>query len=181
MEASTTGADGSDGAPLLRPLWTPERILTCIQEFTARYGRPPMLVDWSPGAARRRGRPDLAERYYRDGCWPHASTVRKLFGSWRRALDEAGHPELPRGGAVMRARWHAKGLVTTTDIAEMAGVDRFAVRRPLGRSGIRPAETHGRTSLYRREDAEVFVRRLREALEERNEAVRSRRARNPAD
>jgi hypothetical protein len=161
--------------PLLGHVWGKAAILERIQRFAATYGDAPSVIDWNPTAARRRGRADLAERFHADGCWPHANTVRRVFGSWRRALEEAGYTAGSSGGARAREAWLEDGFVSITDIAAMAGVNRFDVRRPLARSGLHPAETRGRTALYRREDAEAFARRLRAALDDRAAARSSRR------
>lgn len=156
--------------------WTRAAVLEQMRQFTERYGEPPRVTDWNPTLAQRRGRPELAERFKADGCWPHANTVQRLFGSWTKALEEAGLPEHVKGGARARSEWLAEGLVSAADIAEMAGVSRFTIRRPLTRSGLRPVETRGRVPLYRREQAESFARRLRDALATRAEAREARRA-----
>jgi len=42
--------------------------------------------------ARRRGRGDVAEAFYR-GRWPHASVAARRCGGWSEVLAAAGYPE----------------------------------------------------------------------------------------
>jgi hypothetical protein len=68
--------------------YTREDVLAAIRGFEVRYGRLPDSIDWNPTSARINGRIADVERFYADGCWPHTSTARALFGSWRAAVRE---------------------------------------------------------------------------------------------
>jgi hypothetical protein len=57
--------------------WTAERIIAAIQKWTAEYGAPPTCRLWDQAGIPRHE-------------YPTVGTVKKVFGSWRRALDEAG-------------------------------------------------------------------------------------------
>ena len=65
---------------MARSSWTPTRIVEALQRDARRRGRPPTLLEWRSTPAR--------------GRWgksrPTAQTVKRVFGSWNRALAEAG-------------------------------------------------------------------------------------------
>jgi hypothetical protein len=65
-----------------------EEIVEAILRWTALYGRPPRSTDWDPHRARTAGELGTAERFYAEG-WPRADRVKRLFGSWRSAIDIA--------------------------------------------------------------------------------------------
>ena len=70
--------------------WTPERVLEAMLVWELRYGRLPSSYDWSRTHARRRGGEAL--RRLDHGCWPSASVVTAVWGSWsaaRRAIGAA--------------------------------------------------------------------------------------------
>ncbi len=103
--AATDGSNGLASAPVrchpcyskTRTRWTRERLVEAIQDFAARYGRPPSAPDWNPSHTRRMGQTERAERFYVDGCWPHLATVQSVFGSWSAAIRAAGFPSNPVG------------------------------------------------------------------------------------
>jgi LAGLIDADG endonuclease/Homing endonuclease associated repeat len=57
--------------------WTAERIVAAMQQWTDEHGSAPMSETWQRGGVSR-------DRF------PTASTVAKVFGSWQKALAEAG-------------------------------------------------------------------------------------------
>lgn len=79
-------------ATATRRRWGREAIIAAMRRWNELHGRPPVARDWNPGAARAGGRDDLAERFEREGCWPHLTTVRDTFGTWNAALQAAGLP-----------------------------------------------------------------------------------------
>jgi len=71
---------------------TRERVLEAIREWRSRFGMLPSSYDWSRTHARRRGGEAL--RRLNHGCWPSASVVTAVWGSWsaaRRAIDAASN------------------------------------------------------------------------------------------
>lgn len=89
-----------------RTIWTCDAIVCAIQEWEAEHGRPPGARDWNPAMARREGRHDIADRFYKEGCWPNTWTVQWRFGSWSAAIVAAGFPPMPMGkryNAIKRA------------------------------------------------------------------------------
>jgi hypothetical protein len=58
-------------------------------EWRSRYGHLPSSYDWSQTHARRRGGEAL--RRLKHGCWPSASVVTRLFGTWSAARSVAAH------------------------------------------------------------------------------------------
>lgn len=86
---------GTDGFP--DGWWTKERITLAIQSYAAIYGQAPAADDWAPSRATRSGRPELAERWREDGCWPSHYTVIRKFGSWNNAIRAAGFKPRPVG------------------------------------------------------------------------------------
>jgi uncharacterized protein (DUF433 family) len=92
-------------APMGAPqFWTPPLVVERIRAWVELYGNIPAATDWNPSMARLNGRPDIADRFYADGCWPHYSTVVARFGSWNAGIEAAGftpratgHRDNPRG------------------------------------------------------------------------------------
>lgn len=74
---------------LIHGMYTKDDLIAAMWGFEAKYGRQPETSDWDATKARANGKPERAERYYRDG-WPHASTAVARFGSWGKALEAAG-------------------------------------------------------------------------------------------
>jgi AcrR family transcriptional regulator len=68
--------------------WTPERLLEAMLVWQLRYGRLPSSYDWSRTHARRRGGEAL--RRLNHGCWPSASVVIAVWGSWSAARSAIG-------------------------------------------------------------------------------------------
>lgn len=80
------------------------------QDWTDRYGTPPVSLDWNlrGGRTKFRGqRLDALERRHREAVWPSTTTVLSQFGSWNSFLDEAGidpiAPGQHRRGATKKA------------------------------------------------------------------------------
>jgi AraC-like DNA-binding protein len=68
--------------------WTPGRVLEAMVVWELRYGRLPSSYDWSRTHARRRGGDAL--RRLNHGCWPSASVVTVVWGSWSAARSAIG-------------------------------------------------------------------------------------------
>ena len=68
--------------------WTSERVLEAMLVWELRYGRLPSSYDWSTTHARRRGGEAL--RRLNHGCWPSASVVTAVWGSWSAARSAIG-------------------------------------------------------------------------------------------
>src|SRR3954471_17437277 len=84
--------------------WTPEAIITALQDWTRAVGRAPRAHEWSststgPGSGSVRWRAEHPR-------WPGGGTVVYHFGTWSKALEAAGLPtslvahELPLGERV---------------------------------------------------------------------------------
>jgi hypothetical protein len=56
-------------------------ILRAIRNWKLVTGRPPTFKQWNTVT----------------GHYPHASTVRRMFGSWSAAIEEAGFEVPPKG------------------------------------------------------------------------------------
>lgn len=83
--------------------WGRRRILDAIRAWADLHGGdPPSAADWNPPLARLQGHPQTAQRFYDDGCWPHATTVLGAFGSWNVAIVAAGLT--PRAPGIRRQR-----------------------------------------------------------------------------
>ena len=67
--------------------WTRDRAVQAMLAWRGLYGRLPSAYDWSCTHARRRNAQAL-ERL-RQGDWPSASVVSKLYGNWAAARDAA--------------------------------------------------------------------------------------------
>lgn len=80
-------------------IWTRETIVAAIRRFHARYGYPPVAPDFNPALARQRGRPEAAERFYRDNDYPTHASVQRVFGDnyWNKAIAAAGFDPLAPG------------------------------------------------------------------------------------
>lgn len=74
--------------------WTRERILSRIHEWNEKHQRAPYSSEWF-----------TSEQKDRDGRahWPSATIVQREFGSWIKAIHEAGLRPPPR-----RPKGHAK-------------------------------------------------------------------------
>ena len=68
--------------------WTRERVLVTMRDWRDRHGRLPSAYDWSRTHARRRGGEAL--RRLNQGCWPSASVVTAVWGSWSAARSAIG-------------------------------------------------------------------------------------------
>jgi hypothetical protein len=77
--------------------WTRDRVLEAVREFARRYGRPPTAYEWNPAQARGLGKPEVADRFYADGCWPWQYTVFTTCGGWNAAIEAAGFDSRPAG------------------------------------------------------------------------------------
>ena len=74
---------------LFKNVTRPE-IVSLIREWFKTNGEPPRVIDWDPSLAIRVGRPELAERFYDEGCWPLAATVVGMYGTFTAAVIDAG-------------------------------------------------------------------------------------------
>jgi hypothetical protein len=68
--------------------WTRERVVEAMLDWRRRYGKLPSSYDWSRTHARRRGGEAL--RRLNHGCWPSASVVTAVWGSWSAARWAVG-------------------------------------------------------------------------------------------
>jgi transcriptional regulator with XRE-family HTH domain len=89
--------------------WTPEAVIAALQEFRQRVGRTPTATDLlvragAPSIERTLSTKRLAEiaALPRDLVTPPLPLVQREFGSWRAALEAAGLPPNPTGGAAHR-------------------------------------------------------------------------------
>jgi predicted transcriptional regulator len=97
--------------------WTKERIIAAFITFRERVGRAPTTVDihvlsGAPSIERRLSDARVAEikALPRDLRLPHYDLVRREFGSWPAALEAAGLPPNPTGGAGHRVK-ERKGVM----------------------------------------------------------------------
>jgi hypothetical protein len=86
-------------------------LVAAVHRWIAAHGRPPRVIDWDPSRARRCGRPDLAERFERDGTWPRFSRVRQHFGSMSELLATAGHRPRPARVGRYRREWTGEQIL----------------------------------------------------------------------
>ena len=68
--------------------WSRARVIEAMRSWEVRYGRLPTSYDWSRTHARRRGGEAL--RRLNQGCWPSASVVTAVWGSWSAARGAIG-------------------------------------------------------------------------------------------
>lgn len=80
--------------------WTPELIISRMQEWARIYGEPPAMHDWNPHRARHGGDETRARRFEEaDGYWPWFTLVVVRFGSWNAGIESAGfEPRVNNGG-----------------------------------------------------------------------------------
>jgi hypothetical protein len=84
-------------------------VAAALRVWQEKYGRQPTVMDFSPALAldaarrvkkdRRARYLEAAERYRADACWPSATTILSVFGTFGAALDAAGmrpNPKSPR-------------------------------------------------------------------------------------
>jgi hypothetical protein len=72
-----------------RTEWSPDAVLDAIRSWTTQHGRPPRADDWDPSQARRSGNASRAARFD-PSQWPTARIVRRRFGTFAAALEQAG-------------------------------------------------------------------------------------------
>jgi hypothetical protein len=69
--------------------WTEGELIDKILEWEHQFGMAPARTDWDPSRARRelptREAAARAAGYFA-GDWPNASTVMRMFGSWKTAI-----------------------------------------------------------------------------------------------
>lgn len=71
--------------------WTPELILDRIREWNELYAEPPANTDWHLANLRQQGDHRRIERYLiPNGHWPCANCVRNHFGTFNKAIEQAG-------------------------------------------------------------------------------------------
>ena len=81
-----------------RRYWSAAQVTAAVKRWAVEHGgEPPSYQCWDPAMARRRGRSDTAEVFYR-GEWPHASVAIARHGSWSQVLTAAGFQPRPSGG-----------------------------------------------------------------------------------
>lgn len=101
--------------------WSRKTVLQAFRLWYRKHGRAPRTTDWSPPASGTHRRTQHAQEL--DGSsYPSPTTVRRYFGSWSAALEEAGLR------AERLAPW------------ELSLVDRVAVACRLSASGLRAKE-----------------------------------------
>lgn len=93
--------------------YTEDQAIEALRTFAEREGHPPTFEGWK--ARRKR---------------PSPQALRRMFGSWSRALEAAGLPTLPRGG----------------NGADVEGTERAIARLELGYSLGHVARELGVTS-----------------------------------
>jgi hypothetical protein len=76
-----------------RRRWTRALVVGCIIEWRTRYGAWPQASDWHSTRAQARG--GEAWRRWKEGRWPPASTVTRMFGRFEHAVDAAATRTLP--------------------------------------------------------------------------------------
>lgn len=102
--ATTNGSDGpgkvsrrcSSCAAAVRLIWSRERIIESIRDWTDRYGAPPAATDWYPKFLRHPGHRASAERRLSGWAKPPISTIQVRFGSFNAAIEAAGFAALPQ-------------------------------------------------------------------------------------
>lgn len=122
--------------------WTTQSIVASIQRFEQRHGRVPSANDFNPAMARSVGDLAASERFYRDGDYPHASMVQRIFGSWTAGVRAAGfEPRLrryvgdrPETKAMVLDRYRAG--VSARRIAMALGCSEEFVRKVAIEAGI---------------------------------------------
>ena len=73
------------------PAWSVDAIVDAVRRWDAEHGRPPSYQDWDPAMARRRGRGDGAEAFYR-GRWPTRPSPRGAAGVGARCSPRPATP-----------------------------------------------------------------------------------------
>jgi|GEM_PF-824212 len=106
--APTNGNDGpgtaakrcAECAPRANRIWSRERIVAKIQEWSRRYGAPPTSRDWLPAMAAWQGSSEAAQikARFEDGEWPSTNTVIFYFSRWNNAIAAAGFDPRPAHG-----------------------------------------------------------------------------------
>lgn len=94
--------------------WSRENIIAAFHDYALRYGRPTATA-WNPNHAAANGHRELAERYYRDGCWPAVSVVQMHFGSWNNLVAAAGFDPVDTN---QRARTDPEAISRTVEAYE---------------------------------------------------------------
>lgn len=149
---TTDGSNGTAAAPPLcdkcrkaqQNAEAKGRHLEAVREFVRRYGEPPSATDWNPPHARSVGHPEKAERFYRDGCYPHLNAVQSVWGSWRALLTAAGYPgrRIRRGRpgddpdvVAETVRLYVDECLSGAEVGARMGVSATAVYRRLEVAG----------------------------------------------
>lgn len=118
--------------------WSPEAVLRALHDWARENGRAPRAEDWS---ASPRVRPRSAKSSRRVAAvrrWPSPATVRRYFGSWSAALEQAGLRterlapwELSLSERVTNARQLSARGLRATEIAQSLKVSAATVRKYL--------------------------------------------------
>ena len=123
--------------------WTDERIIAALKLYNEMYGEVPTQASFYPKMARDRGQDVLAERYENDSCWPSGATIIKRFGSFEKALIQAGFTVTSSGPIAkvdrfeqMLAKYHAQEESTeaAAEQSEPAEAEQTEAPKPKGRA-----------------------------------------------
>jgi hypothetical protein len=88
-----------------------DEIIQAVRQWAARYGEPPMMIDWEPSRARRLCQSWRADRF-ESGSWPSAKVVCLQFPTFNAAISAAGLVPRP---APSRQRTNLSGPAAITD------------------------------------------------------------------
>lgn len=116
--------------------WTKEGVVERIQTWAKDMGDPPTQTDWNPARARMHAQAALgkasswADRIARfeTGEWPSDWTVRKLFGSFSSALEQAGIESRPLGRTPRELTERQVAALRQRNRGEPAGPSQLAVK-----------------------------------------------------
>ena len=135
ISKSPTAAQAVPAGYRRRARWSKEQVLKALQEWADENGRAPRAEDWSELSQRTgavgRWEPESPR-------WPCPTTVRRYFGSWSAALEQAGLRrsrlgpwELSLPERVEAARALPAERVRTSEIARQLGVSAATIRKYL--------------------------------------------------
>jgi hypothetical protein len=98
-------APGTPSGNRFRQTWTPERVLAAVRSWAEEFGAPPTSTEWEVGKPEKYADRALAKARmwqgkaarFEGGNYPSNDTVRRLFGSFSKALSAAGFEPRPPG------------------------------------------------------------------------------------
>lgn len=139
-------ADGRQAGALTR-----DDIIKALREYAELYGDSFTQSAFSPASAKRNGRPDLVEIYYKgrpDGSrWPSLNGIKKHFdGSWNDARAAAGFGPNSTGPARGRRKaGEAEPIFNVRERVVVIPNEKLKeARRRIGRLEDRAARQHAR-------------------------------------